>query len=456
MTGSLAGDPLSAPSASAGVLRDARGRQLLLRGVNLSQRSKNPPFRGWLEPRHVQLIQSLGADHVRFLLTWEAIEPQDGVFDDTYLAAMAEEISWFEASGIQVVLDMHQDQFARPFAGDGFPLWMILTPDPFPQIPDVMAPFPLNYLNPKVDSNFQSFYEDATKRARLASAWAHAVSVLGESKAVIGYDLMNEPWPAYQDPLTFEATTLTTLEAELGQAIRAQDPSRIIFFEPWLQAGLLPTTGVHRPNGDPNACYAPHWYDPAVDLRASLGIAPAYDGNATRTAEAFARLQDQAQGLGTALWLGEYGIERARGGALQYLEDHRRLLDANLMSGCIWDFDPAEPELFTCVDESGIMQANAPGFAHPHPRAVAGTLVSTSFDPTTHTLEVVWQEGHLGPDAPTIIELPRILYPCDAALEVTLSDAPGSWTSVRETQTGRLLVEADPSEPVHTLVVKPR
>lgn len=458
-TGPLAGDPLAAVSVASGTFRDALGRHLLLRGVNLSERSKQPPFAGWLTPAHVDAIQAFGVDHVRFLLTWDAIEPQDGVFDDAYLAQVATELSWFEARGIYVVLDMHQDEFARRFGGDGFPEWMIPAPDPFPFLPDVIGSFPLNYVNPKVNAAFDSFWTDPVKRARLAKAWAHAVSRLASSKAVVGYDLLNEPWPGPRVPWDFESSLLAPLEAELAAAIRAQDPDRVIFFEGQMQAGLFAPTGLARPNGDPNACYAPHWYDPVVDVRSALGLG-AYDGNWNRTSDAFDRLTGHAAKLGTALWLGEYGIERLRANSDQYLLDHHRLLDARLWPACCWNVNPVSADVFSPLDPNGQPYPSAaPGgvsaWAHPHPRAVAGTLASTSYDPASRTLEVHWSEGNLGPNAPTIVELPLAAYPAGAGLDVTLSDAAGTWRSERDAATGRLLVWADPAASSHALVVKP-
>src|SRR5205814_5393604 len=127
------------------------------------ERSKRPPFAGWLQPAHVEHLVRLGFDHARFLVTWEAVEPQDGVFDDAYLDTVHQELAWLEARGVRAVVDMHQDCFARRFGGDGAPEWALLAPDPFPFLPDVLGPFPQNYANPKVIANFDDFWASATK-----------------------------------------------------------------------------------------------------------------------------------------------------------------------------------------------------------------------------------------------------------------------------------------------------
>jgi endoglycosylceramidase len=448
------GDPTSAPDALSGAIKDAHGRQLLLRGLNLSERSKHPPFAGWLQPSHVDDFVRFGMDHVRYLLTWEAVEPQDGVFDDAYLAQVATELSWFEARGIYVVLDMHQDEFARVYGGDGMPDWVLLSPDPYPWLPDVLGTFPINYANPKVLANFDDFWTNATKQARFAKAWAHVISKLSSAPNVIGYEILNEPFAGTKLPWDFEANELTPFEALVAKTMRAADPARMIFFEPWLYTAALPTTSIQKPQ-DPNVVYAPHWYDPVVDVRAAANISPNYDGDPTPTKLAFGNLANQAKGLGCPFWLGEFGIEEGRSGALDYVRDHFVLLDQNLMSCCYWELNPVESDVFSPVDPAGNDFPIAGEIAHPHPRAVAGTLTRVSYDPTTRELDVDWTEGNLGPQAPTLVELPAKVYGT-AAIDVLLaSDPAGAWHFERETATGRLAVWADPGTLAHTLVVRP-
>jgi len=63
---------------------------------------------------------------IRFLMTWAAIEPQKGVYDDAYLDAVATRIEWAKAANLLVVLDMHDDVYGEGFVkggGDGAPMW---------------------------------------------------------------------------------------------------------------------------------------------------------------------------------------------------------------------------------------------------------------------------------------------------------------------------------------------
>ena len=451
----LKGDPLSPLVSRGGELRDARGRHVLLRGANYAGRAKWPPFTGWARRTDVDAIAALGLDHVRFLVSWHAIEPTDGVFDDAYLDEVVQIFGWFEAAGIRVIVDMHQDQYAMRFGGNGFPEWTLLDPDPFPGIPDIMAPFPFNYANPKVTANFDDLYASGAKRARLARVWSHVVARVKGCAAVAGYDLLNEPWFGLRSPTTFESQVLHGLNEELCAAVRAQDPRRVVFFEPQLEAGLFVSTGL-RTMSDPNVVYAPHWYDVVVDARHAAGLQPDYDGNPGSTTAALDRLLGHGRALGCPTWIGEYGVQDFMTGQEEYLADHNQAFDERLLSACAWTIDTATPSTYSCLDQSGQPKPIADQWAHPHPRAVAGTLERTAWDPATRTLEVRWREGGLGPDAPTIVELPLHHVPGAAPLQVTLSDPAGTWRFERDATTGRLLVWADAATPVHTLTVRPQ
>ena len=66
-----------------GFLRDPDGRALLLRGLNLAGGHKQAPYLDFQQPPdYVRVKDPWGMNAVRFLLTWAAIEPAEGVYDD--------------------------------------------------------------------------------------------------------------------------------------------------------------------------------------------------------------------------------------------------------------------------------------------------------------------------------------------------------------------------------------
>src|SRR5581483_2317268 len=124
------------------------------------------------------------------------------------------------------------------------------------------------------------------------------------------------------------------------------------------------------------------------------------------------------------------------------------------MSDCYWELNPIDDDIFTPIDPQGNDYPIAADISRPHPRAVAGTLTRVHFDPVTRELQVEWTEGHLGPAAPTIVELPWKHFPQGGALVVGLAEANARWE--RDPATGRLVVFADPSVASHVLSVRPR
>src|SRR5262245_49410072 len=78
-----------------GYLRDPDGRALVLRGANVSGRQKMAPYLDvFTAADYARLRTEYGFTAIRFIMTWSAIEPTDGGFDDTYLDGVATRIGW--------------------------------------------------------------------------------------------------------------------------------------------------------------------------------------------------------------------------------------------------------------------------------------------------------------------------------------------------------------------------
>ena len=129
-------------------LKDAQGRTLLLRGVNLGANSKLPAepdgathrLEGFFDHREVSFVgrpfalgeadahfarlKSWGFSFLRFQVTWEAIEHAGpGLYDEAYLDYVRAVLEKAAAHGIDVFIDPHQDAWSRFSGGSGAPGW---------------------------------------------------------------------------------------------------------------------------------------------------------------------------------------------------------------------------------------------------------------------------------------------------------------------------------------------
>ncbi|WP_425247418.1 endoglycosylceramidase [Streptomyces sp. NEAU-NA10] len=133
---SFDGTPLT---VSGGRFVDAGGREVVLRGYNVSgetklAENKGLPFASVADARKsAAALRALGGGNsVRFLLSWAYAEPVRGQVDTAYLAAATDQMRAFLDAGIRVYPDFHQDLYSRYlfdpdswYTGDGAPQWAV-------------------------------------------------------------------------------------------------------------------------------------------------------------------------------------------------------------------------------------------------------------------------------------------------------------------------------------------
>ncbi len=431
---------------------DDQGRTVLLRGANYSERGKYAPFAGWHDPASAPLMARAGVSVVRHILIWEAIEPAEGSYDLGYLADVRDQIRAFEAAGIRVVLDMHQDLWSGTYGGDGAPDWA--TQD-WSFLPNTPLPFPQNYAHPEVIWNFDRFWKSDRLKRAFRDAWVVALRELAPSPAVIGQDPFNEPFPGIALPRGFDRGRLATFYRDLIPALRAEDPDGLVFVEGNIFTSFGIPSGL--PDlGEPNVVYAPHWYDPVHDIKAMLRLDP-YD--AWSRARAFAGIgahRRHAARIGAPMWLGEYGTGFGDPRGVQLIADHQDAMNAHLIGGAIWNWNASGPHGFSPVEGGNIPKPGFEAFARPYPIATAGRLTGVTFDAATATLEVAFDDDPgVTPGAGTEIALAgEWWYP--AGFTVESSDPTGTWAWQMDAATGRLVVTADPGSSSHVIRVRPR
>jgi hypothetical protein len=133
---SFDGTPIT---VSGGRFVDATGREVVLRGYNVSGETKlaendGLPFASAADARKsAAALRALGGGNsVRFLLSWAYAEPVRGQVDTAYLAAATDQMRAFLDAGVRVYPDFHQDLYSRYlfdpdswYTGDGAPQWAV-------------------------------------------------------------------------------------------------------------------------------------------------------------------------------------------------------------------------------------------------------------------------------------------------------------------------------------------
>jgi endoglycosylceramidase len=372
--------------------KDAAGRTVILRGVNVAGNSKVPPFTPASDPAIFDPLEAFGMNVVRLLFTWEAYEPSPGAYDEAYLAyyTSAARAAW--ARGLFVIVDFHQDAFSRfsiGGCGDGFPAWA-LPPSVTPADPDngpSCSDWGFRMLSDEaMAASWDAFYADETgARTRYIAMLKSVAAHLAGEPGVVGYDIVNEPWGD-------EVTQIGPLYEDAAVAIREASASAILFVEPRALVSAGNATKLQKPSFG-NVAYAPHFYDGSVLLFKSWsGIRPD---------EPFELMRGAAESFGAPLFLGEFGAPAEAGGALSYMTAMYEKLDEGLSSGAQWVYTPGwtpeakdgwNDEDLSIVDDTGATRDNFE--PRPYARRIAGTptrmRVTNEAMSADNSLELEW------------------------------------------------------------------
>jgi endoglycosylceramidase len=222
-------------------LVDAQGRVVLLHGVNAVW--KRAPYAppdtpaGFTEADADWLVAQ-GFNTVRLGVIFAGVMPTRGRVDPSYLTKVARVVDLLAERKIWVLLDFHQDMYNERFAGEGFPAWAVRD-DGIPTPVD--AGFPGNYFQPSTTRAFDNFYANVDGVADLyAQAWKAVAARFVRTPYVLGYDLLNEPWPgtalaSCANPVgcpVFDTQSLQPVYEKSLAAIRSVDRNGLVWVEP--------------------------------------------------------------------------------------------------------------------------------------------------------------------------------------------------------------------------------
>ena len=394
-----------------------------------------------------------GLDHIRLAVYWQFLEPTQDSFDEAYLDAVVAALDRAEAHGLLVILDMHQDVFGEAFGSTGIPAGATRT-DGVPFTPQEV--WLLNYLEPAVQNAFEHLYEDADLRQEQIDVWLHIVDRVHDHPAVLGYDLLNEPFGKIRDGETFveaaarvEATQLTPMYQRLTDAIAAVDPDHWVFIEPPNLASLGIATSLGPVSGPKVAVY-PHMYDAAIEA------ATYTPGGVIEYDPAFFGQWAGAIGSYTAanpmpMLVGEWGVAHPEAGGMDlFVADSLATLD-EVTSG--WSvFNWCAGGGYCPIDDAFMDRPGIEQIFLPYARAIAGAPTSTRWDPAARELRVRYADD--AATGTTEIFIPESRrYPEGWVVET--SDPDGSWSWTFDEASGVLAVTVADTGGAHAICLKP-
>ncbi|MCX5745423.1 MAG: cellulase family glycosylhydrolase [Proteobacteria bacterium] len=398
------GDNRAAPCGGrvcGGQLRDDDGRAVILRGVNLANAHKVAPYTDTFEPADYARLRTWGFTSIRYVIPWAAIEPTRGVYDDAYLDLVATRLGWARDAGLAVIVDMHQDVFGEGFGFDGAPRWACDEARYAAFVP--RTPWPLSYTDPNVIACFDHLWSDDALQAAFAAMWRHVAQRLADQPAVIGFDPLNEPHWGSHGIATFERDLLQPFYARVIDEVHAAAPHWVAFVEPASSRNLGFATSL-TPFPGVDVVYAPHLYDPSAETSGMFDSGHRAD-LVTNTGE----YRLEADTLGAALWIGEYGGQGTDPNIAAYLDAVHDGAAAALAGTTYWSYDKGGGYDLLHADGSEVTPL-VDAIVRPYPARVAGDPVAWDYDDAARTLRVSWLPN-AAITAPTVIIAPARVYP---------------------------------------------
>ncbi len=434
--------------ADGDVIRDALGRQVLLRGLNhigLRSNATRPAYRvdGTVTPdselfdlqdlddEDFARIASFGFNFVRPVFSWEFAQPDPppAPYNEAYFARISDFLDKAEAHGLYVLFDFGQFGWSRAAGGNaGAPDWTLS---------DMCRSLPPRFGNEppqasaRVGCAFMEFWQNEPVEAApgvglqdlYIDLWREVMRRYRDHPAVVMVDLFNEPFGALIPPEVLEIAFLYPFYRRLAAAIREIDPDVIVGFQPELLHSLgipLPATEAI---GIDNAVYLPHDYTATYFLQRADPSYPPGQDLITR-ADLLLTAQD-ARTLGTPFLIGETGWTRTTsadgvGGPIDASDPTAppqfgvslTALANELQIGWAWFAYSSTDEAYGVLPGGVLDEPLMRAIATPFPRAVGSDVASISFDPQSRRFEMRTQQASL---LPAKIALPMAWqYPAGA------------------------------------------
>ncbi len=365
-------------------LRDAEGRLVLHRGVNLNNAAKGEGYHHGLSEASLALMPEHGVTLVRLLVFWEALEPEPGAYDGAYVDQVRQDLEALDALGLDVVLDLHQDVYGEGFGATGFPAWTCDAAH-YEAFEHPGGSWYMAYADDNVIACFDAFWASRTLQEAYAAMAAHLVAETVDLPALVGLDVINEPYWGSVPVDEHDLVVLPTFYGRVVGAVREVSEDLRLWLAPSVASNLT-TRPVLDLSGfeDQHLGVSPHFYP----LYAEEGTG--YDGDFVDEAAALGRLADHADEQGVPLWLGEYGIFSDEGDEEDYVASVLQTLEARGASTAYWSYDRGG-----LLDSEGGPTDRLAALAGPWAHRIPGVLEGRDADGTVHFVfegqgEMIW------------------------------------------------------------------
>jgi endoglycosylceramidase len=421
--------PIGPISSNGRWLVDKSGKAVILHGVNVV--AKNYPYYPCafgFSKSDVSWLHLNGLNLVRLGVLPSGEMPRKGIINQAYINNLMSTINLLSNSHIFVLLDWHQDDYGTyfndpktPYRADGMPSWMTVTDNK----PNKQTNFPYDYItDPALKQAFQSFWNDDKVKNGVGLQQYYiqmlqaVVKKVADNPWVLGYEVMNEPWPGnnWSACITpkgcpnLDKTELDPFYAKAISAIRSIDRTHMIFIEPFSLFNFGVPTSISIPKGTKNIGLAFHQY-----AQSSLG--------ANNVFNYAIKWSNQTHG---ALLNTEFSAISNNPSSITM---QTQIADKYLMSWTYWIFDncdiacspakgtalllnPYKPPMGSNIDAPVVDTV-----VRPYPILISGTPSGISYNPLNGLFQFSWSSLKVGSSqnfkngSITTVIVPKLDYP---------------------------------------------
>lgn len=399
-------------------IKDQQGRIVIYHGLNVCNRAKtNPEYLPWQTQEDFAKLKGWGFNLVRFLVFWHGVEVVEGTYNNDYIQKIVTRLQWLRELRIDVIIDFHQDLYCKKFGGNGFPEWTA-NDDGIPFVH--REPWSANYLEPAVQACYRNFWKNETLKTKYINMIEHVLKAVDTIENVIGFDVMNEPFPALPEGLKFpkdvkfpfkellllpkvkkslvefEEVYLTGLYEQTLTMVKKNNFKVKVFFEPviYTSAGV---PSCLRFKADERCVYYPHYYDPICHEGK-----PYKAINKELMKLAINGKVKEAIKYNVPLAFGEWGIGYNVDGYLEYVIDFIGRLNSY---GAGWTYYNYDRGPFGILDPDGNLTKHMDKLVQVYPQRIAGS--NPSYECGSNKFVLMYETINI--KSPTIIFIPEHL-----------------------------------------------